>query len=96
MSFDPDYGVYRSDPRDPRTPDEPDRYSWEEDNPVADWMDSSDLECLLSELLHGDSAKAKGQLENAVQARFEQWIDDQARQDAEDAARDRYEDRRAA
>lgn len=94
--FDADYGPYRGHPQDPRTPDEPDRYAWEEDNSPLDYMDGSDLDCILCELLHGDPEKARRNLENVVQARFEQWLEDTARQDEEDAARDRYEDRWAA
>ena len=94
--FDADFGAYRADPRDPRTPEGPDRYAWEVDNPVTDWMDGSDIEDILYKLLHGNADEARRGLDGAIEARFHQWIDDQAQQDEEDAARDRYEERYAA
>ena len=94
--YDPDYGPYRGHPQDPRTPEEPDRYEWESDNSPLDYMDSTELDAILSELLHGDADVARASLEKAVEARFQQHLIDQAQQDAEDIARDSYESRWAA
>lgn len=80
-------------PNDPRTEDGPDRYIWEEDNPVTEWMDASALEEILYTLMHVDPETARKDLDDAIEARFQQWIDDQSQQDAEDAARDRAEAR---
>ena len=91
MSFDSDYGPYRAHRQDPRTPEEPDRYEWEADNSPVDYMDSSELDVILSELLHGDADAARASLEKAVEARFQQCLVDQARQDEEDAAAARAE-----
>lgn len=83
-------------PNDPRTEEGPDRYEWEADNSPLDYMDSTELDIILSELLHGDADVARASLEKAVEARFQQYLVDQAQQDAEDIARDRYESRWAA
>ena len=96
MSFDADFGWYTGHQADPRTPEEPDRYTWEIDNPVTNWMDGSDIEDILYKLLHGNADEARRDLDGAIEARFHQWIDGQAQQDEEDAARDRYEERYAA
>ena len=72
--FDPDYGPYRGHPQDPRTPEEPDRYEWEEDNAFTDFLDAGAVEEILVELLHGDPAQAKADLEKATEAAFQAWI----------------------
>lgn len=74
----------------------PDRTIWEEDHPVTDWMDSSDIEEILYSLLYGDPLKAKAELDAAIEARFHQWIGDQSRQDEEDMSAERYAQRYAA
>lgn len=80
-------------PNDPRSPEGPDRYAWEEDNSPLDYMDGSEIDVILSELLHGDADVARAALEKAVEARFQQWIKDSIRQDEEDRAASRAEDK---
>ena len=94
--FDPDYGVYRADPRDPRTPEDNGREEWEAFNAFADFLDDGAIEEILNELLHGNPALAKTCLEKATEAAYRQWVKDQADQDAADIAADRAESRRAA
>lgn len=77
---------------DPRM-NEPDRSFWEEENPITEWMDSSDIEEILYGLLYGDPQKAKAELDAAIEARFHQWIEASANQDEEDAAQAMYEAR---
>ena len=80
-------------PNDPRTEDGPDRYEWEADNSPVDYMDSTELDEILSELLHGNPETARSALDKAVEARFEQWIADEERQTGEDIAAARAEAR---
>ena len=70
MSFDPDYGPYRGHPQDPRTPDEPDRYSWEETIAYSEILDALTIDEVLSELLHGCPDAAKRTLDAAVAVEF--------------------------
>lgn len=91
--FDPDYLGYRGHPQDPRTPEEPDRYEWEEDNAFADFLDAGAIEEILVELLHGDPTTARADLEKATEAAYRQWIVAQKRQEGEDRAADLAESR---
>lgn len=73
-------------PNDPRTPEGPERLSWEEDNAYTDVLDSSAINEVLYELLYGDPAIAKADLEKAVESEFQDYLKTQAEQDAQDAA----------
>lgn len=92
--FDPDYGPYRGAIGDPRTPDDDAaREEWESFVAFVDIIDEGEIEDILAELLRGNPETARASLEKTVEAHYQQWIAAQARQDAEDAARDRAEAR---
>lgn len=92
MSYDQDYGIYTAHPSDPRTPELPCRELWEEENGPTDYMDLSEIEEILCELLHGDPAKAKADLEVAVACQYRVAMV-RAQREAE---ANRYLDREAA
>ena len=96
MSYDQDYGPYHGHPQDPRTPDDDGRAAWESETPYTEYLADSSIDEILSELLHGDPAKAKADLEQAVEAMYRIWLKDQERQAEEDRAADRAADRWAA
>ena len=96
MSFDPDYLEYRGHQQDPRTPDDDGREAWEADTAYTEYLSDSAIDEILSELLHGNPATAKADLEKAVEAMYRIWVEDQKRQAEEDRAADRAEDRWAA
>lgn len=94
MKFDPDYGPYRGAPGDPRTPDDDAaRDEWASDNAFTDFLDADAIEEILIELLHGNPATAKSNLEKATEAAFQSWLADEIQQAGEDRARDRAEAR---
>lgn len=91
-----DYGPYHGAIGDPRTPEDNGREAWEADTAYTDYLSDSAIDEILSELLHGNPATAKADLEKAVEAMYRIWVEDQKRQAEEDIAADRAEDRRAA
>lgn len=70
MIFDTDYGLYTGHPQDPRTPDEPDRYSWEETIAYSEILDALTIDEVMCELLHGSADVAKRTLDAAVAVEF--------------------------
>ena len=97
MSYDMDYGPYHGAIGDPRTPDDSDgREEWEANTAYTDYLSDSAIDEILSELLHGNPATAKADLEKATEAAYRQWVVDSKRQAEEDIAAARAEDRRAA
>jgi hypothetical protein len=70
VSYDQDYGPYHGAAGDPRTPDEPDRYSWEETIAYSEILDDLTIDEVLGELLHGSADAAKRTLDAAVAVEF--------------------------
>lgn len=91
--FDPDYGVYRADPRDPRTPEDNGREERESFVAFVDIIDDGEIENILAELLRGNPETARAALEKTVEAHYQQWIAAEKQQADEDRARDRAEAR---
>ena len=83
-------------PQDPRTPEDDGREEWEANTSHTDYLSDSAIDEILTELLHGNPATAKADLEKAVEAMYRIWVEDRKRQAEEDIAADRAEDRRAA
>lgn len=79
-------------PNDPRTEDDG-REEWESDNAFTDFLDAGAVEEILVELLHGDPAQAKADLEKATEAAFQAWIAAEQQQAEEDRAADLAEAR---
>ena len=96
MSFDSDYGPYRAHPQDPRTPDEPERQGWEEDNGYDEVLSAAEVDEVIYELLYGNPEYAKKMVGIYLDAAFDRYLKDSKRQDEEDRAADRYNDRWAA
>lgn len=94
--FDPDYLEYRGAPGDPRTPDEPERQVWEENNGYDEVLSAAEVDEIIYELLYGDPQAAKKMAGIYLDAAFERYLEDSKRQAEENRAADRAEDRWAA
>lgn len=72
--FDPDYGPYLGDPRDPRYDDSEDlaRDEWEADNAITEILSDDSINEILFELMHGSPEKAFSDIEKAMDAAWEQ------------------------
>ena len=72
--FDPDYGPYRGDPRDPRYDDSEEmaREEWEADNAITEILSDDSVNEIMFELLHGSPQKAFRDIEKAMDAAWEQ------------------------
>lgn len=68
MIFDPDYGPYRGDPRDPRYDDSEDfaREEWECDTSYQDMFGLEAMEDILYELYTGSANTALTMMEKAI------------------------------
>lgn len=74
MSFDPDYGPYLGDPRDPRYDDSEEmaRDEWESENAITEILSDDSVNEILWELLHGSRDTAFQDIEKAMAAAWEQ------------------------
>lgn len=77
MMFDADYGPYNADPRDPRTPEEPGRYGWEETISYTEVIGQQLTDEILFELLHGSPDNAKVSFNEQVERAWQKFLRDQ-------------------
>lgn len=96
MSYDQDYGPYHGAIGDPRTPDEPERLLWEEENGYDDVLSAAEVDKIIYELLYGDPGSAKKMASIYLDAAFDRFLTESKRQAEEDRAANRAEDRLAA
>lgn len=81
---------------DPRTPDEPDRAQWEDENGYSDALTAEQIDEILYELLYFSPDEARKMANKMLDKAFSQYLVDRRNQDLEDIAADRYNDRWAA
>lgn len=74
--FDPDYGPYLGDPRDPRYDDSEDlaREEWEYDTPYKDMIGLDMMEDILLELYTGSPNTACTMIEKAVDLAWSEHV----------------------